>query len=583
MDDTKPKLNEAKLTPDQRDKLDKWKNDVKQLQTLEDIATMAQEMLGIMDDQNKDTGRKTLIIDHVTGDDFVKILTNMNTSLEEFRNRKDPELPDYSKPVADAIQKLEKAYTASLKTTIPKPEINVAAPNVTVKPTPIDLSRMEQILKTDVPKAFQQAIDSIPTVDIPEADNSPVLDKLTEAIDWLQSIDTASRMKPKPGSIKVTNPDGTSISSTLVSDVVKSGVIIANGDTVVTPVTSGMAGWTMSYYGTYATGASLTMEASFDNQTSYSAVRMLQGSSGVLGYVVTIAAVSNSSSYFMADIPTGATHLRVRCSAWAAPTGVINIKIGQSPERFAAPVATQSVVVSSITTVTPGVTATSLGKAEDAVAATGDTGVGMLVTQQTTPADLANDGDYAFPQMKNGLLFTDGSKVTQPVSIAGTVVVDDLAAAATGSAVPANAQYQGNLAQTALPTAATPGNLTGTLGDKYGRTVVIPGTIRDLVGSQTTTISASTSETTVVTAAGSIFNDLTAIIISNTSATAARVDFRDTTAGSVLFSFYVPAGDTRGATYSRPLPQTSVNTNWTAQSSASITDLRVYCVYDRNK
>lgn len=188
------------------------------------------------------------------------------------------------------------------------------------------------------------------------------------------------------------------------------------------------------------------------------------------------------------------------------------------------------------------------------------------------------------------VIATDQPTMTNPqpvtltsTTITGTVTVDDLAAAPTGAAVPANAQYQGNLAQTALPTAASAGNLTGALGDKFGRTVVIPGTLRDLVGTQTTTISASTAETTVVTAAASTFNDLTAIIISNTSATATRVDFRDTTAGSVLFSFYVPAGDTRGATYNRPLPQTSVNTNWTAQSSASITDLRIYCVFDKNR
>jgi len=136
---------------------------------------------------------------------------------------------------------------------------------------------------------------------------------------------------------------------------------------------------------------------------------------------------------------------------------------------------------------------------------------------------------------------------------------------------------------TALPTAATASNLTQALSDKYGRQVVIPGTVRDLVGTQTTTISSSTSETTIVTAAASVFNDLTAITVSNTSATATRVDFRDTTAGSVLFSIYIPAGDVRGVAFQRPVPQTSVNTNWTAQSSTSVADLRIYVVYDKNR
>lgn len=155
---------------------------------------------------------------------------------------------------------------------------------------------------------------------------------------------------------------------------------------------------------------------------------------------------------------------------------------------------------------------------------------------------------------------------------------------ATAASVPASAFYQGLIAKTALPTATSDGQLTGEMGDKFGRQVVLPGTVRDLIGTQTTTISASTSETTIVTAAASVFNDLLMLICSNTSATAARIDFRDTTAGTVLFSIYVPAGDVRGFSLGGVvIPQTSVNTNWTAQSSASVTDLRIYAVFAKNK
>lgn len=172
---------------------------------------------------------------------------------------------------------------------------------------------------------------------------------------------------------------------------------------------------------------------------------------------------------------------------------------------------------------------------------------------------------------------------TQAVSIAGTVTVDDLAAAPTGAAVPANAQYSGSIAQTSLPTAATAGNLTGNMVDKFGRQVVLVDGLRDIVGMQTTTITTSTAETTVVTALASTFLDVTSVMIANTSATATRVDFRDTTAGSVLFSIYCPAGDTRGIVVHTPMPQTSVNTNWTAQSSVSVTDLRILMKFIKNK
>lgn len=202
------------------------------------------------------------------------------------------------------------------------------------------------------------------------------------------------------------------------------------------------------------------------------------------------------------------------------------------------------------------------------------------VTAVTTVTNLA--------QM-NGAALLMGNGVTGTGSQRVTLASDNSAVAlwghgATAASVPANITYQGKRGTTALPTAVTDGQSVGAMSDKYGRAVVIPGTIRDLVGTQTTTISASTSETTIVTAAASIFNDLIMLVVSNTSATATRLDFRDTTGGSVLFSLYVPAGDTRGFNMGGiPVPQTSVNTNWTAQSSASVTDLRVYAVFAKNK
>ncbi len=184
------------------------------------------------------------------------------------------------------------------------------------------------------------------------------------------------------------------------------------------------------------------------------------------------------------------------------------------------------------------------------------------------------------PLMGNGVTGTGSQRVT---IASDNTVLPAVGAGATGSAVPANASYQGFDASTALPTAATAGNTVGGMSDKYGRQVVLPVTIRDLVGTQTTTITVAT-ETTIVTAAASTFNDLIMLVVSNTSATAVRVDFRDTTAGSILFSLYLPAGDTRGFSLGGvPIPQTSVNTNWTAQVSSAVTDIRVYAVFAKNK
>lgn len=154
---------------------------------------------------------------------------------------------------------------------------------------------------------------------------------------------------------------------------------------------------------------------------------------------------------------------------------------------------------------------------------------------------------------------------------------------ATGAAVPANAYYQAGIAKTALPTAGSDGNLTGAMVDKFGRQVVVTGTIRDLIGTQRTTITASTSETTIGTAVASTFLDLVSVVVDNTSGTGLRIDFRDTTAGTIIFDMWVPANDTRGISFSRPVPQTTVNTNWTAQCSASVTDVRIFIQFEKNK
>lgn len=161
--------------------------------------------------------------------------------------------------------------------------------------------------------------------------------------------------------------------------------------------------------------------------------------------------------------------------------------------------------------------------------------------------------------------------------------VQDLASGLPGTTIPTNAQVQGNLAKTALPTAVTDGQLVNNMSDKFGRQVTVAQTTRDLVTDNTVTITASTAETTILTAVASTFLDLTAVTVSNTSASATRVDFRDDTGGTVRFSIYVPAGDIRGMVLNIPRPQTAVNKNWTAQSSASVTDLRIWMQAVQNK
>lgn len=141
-------------------------------------------------------------------------------------------------------------------------------------------------------------------------------------------------------------------------------------------------------------------------------------------------------------------------------------------------------------------------------------------------------------------------------------------------------------ARTGLPNdVAPPNNPVRPYADPFGRQVVLPVANRELILTQGTTISASTSETTIGTAYAGGFLDLVMLIISNTStATNTRIDIRDKTSGTVLFSLQSVGGAAPvGFALPVPIPQTTANNNWTAQCGTSTTDIRVYAVFVKNR
>lgn len=92
----------------------------------------------------------------------------------------------------------------------------------------------------------------------------------------------------------------------------------------------------------------------------------------------------------------------------------------------------------------------------------------------------------------------------------------------------------------------------------------------------TVTLTASTSETTLMAAGGAgIFLDLTSIKCSNTSATASAISVRDATAGTVRDTLVCPAaiGPCEGNVYRVPFRQTTSNANWTIQAGTSASSL----------
>lgn len=101
-------------------------------------------------------------------------------------------------------------------------------------------------------------------------------------------------------------------------------------------------------------------------------------------------------------------------------------------------------------------------------------------------------------------------------------------------------------------------------------------------GRQATTIS-DTTETTIVTAAASTFNDIYFLGIWNAGSTAVNVTVRDDTAGTTVAIIYVPANGVGGFRLSEgaPLGQALVNKPWTAQADGSTT-LHITALFIKN-
>jgi hypothetical protein len=144
----------------------------------------------------------------------------------------------------------------------------------------------------------------------------------------------------------------------------------------------------------------------------------------------------------------------------------------------------------------------------------------------------------------------------------------------------------GRAATTSIAQPSTDGGMQPFMVTNQGKLVVALNGPRSLKGKQTTTLS-TTTETTIVTAgAAGLFQDLTGLTAFNGSTQTVRVDIRDATAGSVVFSACLAAN---GGGFVFPiaslLVQTTAANNWTAQLSDGTTtnNVRINAVFDTTK
>lgn len=176
-----------------------------QVRTLSSISDLLQMMLEKLDRLNTTSTDATSL--------NTDALATVTEAIDDLRGIV-PELPDYSGPIVKAVAELEKKLSSELSKlelapTIEGPSVNVEAPAV-------DLKGVEKVIRQDLAKAFNEAIKNIPKteVNVPETDLTAVEERMAEVVEWLESIDTASRLKtPFPSSFEVSNVVETNSSS----------------------------------------------------------------------------------------------------------------------------------------------------------------------------------------------------------------------------------------------------------------------------------------------------------------------------------------------------------------------------------
>lgn len=239
MENKKYKIDETKLTPEQRDKLEVYHQTQDQLKTLQDLADMTHELVNLAADTKENTGKLEAL---------GAVLTDAREQLVKLNAKEDPAPPEVAKPIIAAINKLETALKS-----IKPPEVKVAAPNI----PPLDLTEFNRILRTEIPSAFQKAIKSIPKVEVSQPDNGPLLKAWEGISEQLVSIENATRMKPLPGSIRVSN----------LSDIAS-----GSGSSEVDYSVNDLEEAATSYYGkSNASGAFLILKVT-DTSVSYATV-----------------------------------------------------------------------------------------------------------------------------------------------------------------------------------------------------------------------------------------------------------------------------------------------------------------------
>ena len=167
----------------------------------------------------------------------------------------------------------------------------------------------------------------------------------------------------------------------------------------------------------------------------------------------------------------------------------------------------------------------------------------------------------------NGNTTSTAATGVQKVGVVGNAgaIVD----AATNATPPANGVQPVDVSATALPAAVTATNTVAPMADKFGRQIVIPFAMRDLIKTAAVQTTNAT-QTTLLASQASQFADLVSLTITNESATPCTVALTD---GTTTYKFNVANTQGSGFTvnYPTPLPAASTATAWQVTGCASVT------------
>lgn len=221
-----------------------------------------------------------------------------------------------------------------------------------------------------------------------------------------------------------------------------------------------------------------------------------------------------------------------------------------------------------VTSIVPGTAATNLGKAIDSIAGATDTGVAMLAIRDDALATLTPaDGDYAPLRVD---------------SQGGLVLGGDVHDATdTGNPIKLGAKAETSPAGSTL---VADGDRTNLYADVDGLLMTKPFTAYgDILVERLTDTGGTSTASTVFGATANARNFITTIAVYNSSASAGYVDFRDGTAGTVLFTMPLPAGGGSICNFPLPLRQTTTNTALAYDVSAALTTVYISLVGFKSK